>query len=445
MVRSGRDALGEDATLRRILRNTGWLTGSSGVNILLATAQGVLTARLLGIVTWGVLAVALGFVSVVGQLLSFRMNNFVVKWVTQLTEQEQGLAPTAFKLAIAGDVGTAILSFIIVEAAAGWGAVVFAKSPDLVWVFRIVAFNALLQAGRDSFTGMLQVNRDFRVQGIVQVACQAASTTGVAVVFVAGGGIAGVVFVIVGVQALSAVLYGVYGLRAARSVLGAGWIRSPVRHLGEIGRDMMHFAIMVNISATLRTTMNDGDLLILGLLTSPTQVAYYKLAKSICQISALPMMPMVNASFPEFSIAAARRDWGGFRRLMRRGERVAALWVIPVSLGLAAVSPFAIRLLYGSSFVPAATALAVLLVGLCIDGILFWTGAASLSIGEHGYVTRVNLTATLAKLALAFVLVPTGGYVMLASLQSLNVMGSNLFIARRVFARIRLNESSTTD
>ena len=119
---------------------------------------------------------------------------------------------------------------------------------------------------------------------------------------------------------------------------------------------------------------------------------------------------------------------------------MAALWVIPVSLGLAALSPFAIRLLYGPSFVPAATALAVLLVGLCFDGVLFWTGAALLSIGEAGYLTGVNLTATLAKLALAFLLVPTGGYVMLAALQSLSLTGSNLLYARRVFAGIRVKE-----
>ena len=439
-IRDAQDALAGDTTLRRVLKNTGWLTGSSGVVIVLSTIQGVLTARLLGVVLWGVLGIAASFAAVIGPLLSFRMNDFVVKWITQFREQDPRLAPTAFKLALAGDIGTAVLSFIVVELLASWGATAFAKNPELVWVFRIVGCTALLQVGRESFIGMLHINRDFHIQSLLQVISQAVSVVGIVVVFVIHGGLLGVVVVVVGVQAITAVLFFIYGLRAANAMLGAGWALTPLERPGEIGREMWHFAIMVNISGTLRTVMNDGDLLILGFLAGPTPVAYYKLAKNICQIAQLPMMPMVNASYPEFSSAAAQGEWVTFRRLIRRGSKVAAAWVIPVSFALVVASPFAIRLLYGPSFVPAVPALAVLLIGFSFDSILFWTGAGLLSMGEAGYVTSVILAATLVKVALAFLLVPTGGYIMLAALQSVTLAAANLLYSRRVFVGIRARE-----
>ena len=440
-VKKSADALSSDGMLRSVLKNTGWLTGSSGLILVLVTAQGVLTARLLGVAVWGVLAVAVGYAAVVGRLLSFQMNVFVVKWVTQLKERDPELAPTAFRLALAAEVGTSALAFAVVEGSAAWGAATFAKSPDLAWVFQILALTTLFHAGQETFIGMMQVNRDFRRQGMIQAFGQAASVAGIAAVFVLHAGLFGVVFVLVAVQVLLAVLFWTYGLRAAHEVLGVGWMRTRLAHLGELGREMARFAVMVNISGSLRATMGQGELLVLGFLTTPTQVAYYKLARSICQIAMLPMMPMVDASYPEFSGAASRDEWENFKRLMRRGGKVAALWVVPVSLGLVALSPLAIRLLYGSSFVPAVPALAILLVGVIFDGVFFWTSAALWSMGQAGYETSVWFVASVARIVLAFLFVPKGGYVAMAAVASLVLLTQNLVYARRVNSSIRVRES----
>lgn len=441
-IRSVRDVLAADRTLLGVLKNSGWLTGSSGAVLMLSVVQGVLTARLLGVTRWGILGIALSFAVVVGKLLSFRMNDFVVRWVTQLRVQDETVAPTAFRLALLTDTGTALVSFFVVQALAGWAAVALARSPGSLWVFRLVALFALFQAGRESFQGMLHLTGDFRVHGLILAGCQAVSVTGIVLVSVLGGGMPAVASSIVLAEGLACLLFWVFGLRAAGRLLGAGWLTAPRAELGDLRRPMLHFAVMTNISGTLRSTMNDGDLLLLGLLAGPASAAYYKLAKSICQIAQLPNLPMVNASYPEFSAAAAKEDWVVFRRLMARGSSVAAVWVVPVSVALVALSPFAIRLLYGPSFLPAVPVLALLLAGLCFDGVLFWTSAAMLSLGQPGYHTGVNLGVTGAKLGLAFLLVPAGGHIALAAIQCGVAASMNLVIARRVYSTIRRREGA---
>ena len=126
---------------------------------------------------------------------------------------------------------------------------------------------------------------------------------------------------------------------------------------------------------------------------------------------------------------------------MRRGSKVMAFWLVPVSVGLVLVGWPAIALLYGQSFVPAVPALAILLVGIVIDGVLFWTRITLLSMGEPGYPTAVNAWMTGAKYALAFLLVPVGGYLMLAALHSLALAGMNALTARRTLSRLRIRES----
>ncbi len=229
-----RRALREDATLQTILKNASWLTGSSGIVLGLGLIQGVLTARLLGAALWGVLSLAFSFAAIVGKLLSFRMNQFVVKWVPQLGRSDPAGAATAFKLAMIADVGSSLVAFAIVEMLSGWAAYAFAKNPDFVVLFRFAALTALFGAGRESLLGMLQVNRDFHVLSTVQVVTKLASLCGIAVVYFTGRGLPAVVAVLIGAEALSAVLMWVFGLRAARTVLHVRWVTAPLAALGEL-------------------------------------------------------------------------------------------------------------------------------------------------------------------------------------------------------------------
>ncbi len=171
---------------------------------------------------------------------------------------------------------------------------------------------------------------------------------------------------------------------------------------------------MTNLNGTLKLAMSEGDVLVLGLLSNPTEVAFYKLAKSIAAIVYLPMMPLVNATYPELSHAAASGAWVDFRRMMRRGSKLVATWFVPACIGAAVLSPFAISVLYGSSFLPAVLPLRIILVGVMVDGLLFWTSVALLSLGEPGYLARITLESAVLKLALALLLVPKGGSVAMA-------------------------------
>jgi O-antigen/teichoic acid export membrane protein len=441
-IESVRQTLREDGKLRAILRHTGWLTGSSASIVALSAVQGILTARILGVAVWGALGIALSFATVINLLLSFRTHEFVVKWVTQFLEDGTTRAASAFRLALAGDVASALLSLAIVELLARWGASVFARNPEFAWLFRSAGLIIALQAGQETLMGMMHLNRDFRRQGLLQTFTQGVSVCGVAVVYFAGGGVFGVVVVLIGTAALTGVLMWAYGLRAANAVLSRGWIFQKLAGFGDLGREMWRFAVFGNFRGTAVSVMGYGDMLVLGFLRNPTEVGYYKLAKAIAGIANLPNVPLVNATFPELSAAAASESWGEFRSLIRRGSKVATLWMLPVCFGLIVLARPAIALLYGPSFLPAAPALAILLVGVVVDGVLFWGGISLLSLGRPGYLLGINLWVTSAKYALAFILVPSGGYLALAALQSLAVVSMNALSSTGTLATLRAKEAA---
>lgn len=440
--RRSRAALVEDTVLRAMVKNVGWLSGSNVLVILLSMVQGVLTARLLGPSGYGVLAVGISFVAVVTKLLSFRMNEFVVRWVIQLRQSDRLQACSAFRLGVAGEVGALLLAFVVVESMAGWASVTFAKDPAFAGTLRILGLLAVLQFGRESALGMLNVDRAFKPMSLVYIVGQAVSLVGVGLVFLVGGGVNGVVIAVLAGEASRTTLVWALGVRAAGRVLGPGWMFGQFVRFGGLGREMFRFAVLTNVGGSLSVVSKEGDLLVLGLLSSPVGVAYYKLAQSIAQLAMLPVMPIATVAFPDFVAAVAQRSWATLRQHMRQGSKLAAAWLVPISIALAVAAPTAIGILYGSDFVPAAPALIVLLVGLVVDGVLFWTRGVLLALGCPGYLTKLNLAVVAVKLATAFIFVPIAGYLAMAAVQSIVLIGGNSLAVRQTMRELRMRQAA---
>jgi O-antigen/teichoic acid export membrane protein len=96
--------------------------------------------------------------------------------------------------------------------------------------------------------------------------------------------------------------------------------------------------------------------------------------------------------------------------------------------------------IYGEDYVAAYPALIALLVGFTFNYILFWNRPLLLSLGLPDFPLKATVTAGLAKLALAFPLVPRFGYVAQAMLLSMYYVISVSAIVWRGLKEIKEHE-----
>src|SRR5215207_3023126 len=80
--------LRDDPLLQRVVRNSSYLFSSNSVSALLNVVQGILVVRLLGDSSYGLLAIIMDFASNTNRLLSFRMSEVVVKYMSDALAQE---------------------------------------------------------------------------------------------------------------------------------------------------------------------------------------------------------------------------------------------------------------------------------------------------------------------------------------------------------------------
>ena len=77
----------KDTLLGSVVRNSGYLLSSNTISMGLTFLQGLLAAAMLGAANYGTLGIIISFASNVNRLLSFRMNELVIKYGGQYLAQ----------------------------------------------------------------------------------------------------------------------------------------------------------------------------------------------------------------------------------------------------------------------------------------------------------------------------------------------------------------------
>jgi O-antigen/teichoic acid export membrane protein len=441
---SGIRTWGKDVILKKVIGNSAYLFGSQAVGAVLS----ILTANLLGVTSFGALGVVIGFVTNINRLLSFRMADFVVRYMGGfLAEEKRKEASAVLKAAALTELATSILAYFVLLLLSGWGATTFAKDPSTQSLFIIYGITILGNVMTETATGALQVTGHFRSQALLNL-LQSLLTAGLFfLVFINKGGIFAVMLVyLVGklVLGIGPVLLALYWLPKS---LGKGWWRTPMRGNLPPRKPMIRFAISSNFSGTITILARDSEVLWVSYFFDTTVGGYFKVALAVINLMVMPITPFISTSFPEITRHVAKKQWAQLKQLLTRVTVIAGVWTGTVAAGLLLLgrqllfSPWSLFghtiYIYKEGYGPAYGVLLVLLIGFGIANIFFWDRSLLLSFGKAELPLKVSFFAMLGKVTLAFLIVPTLGYLAEASLFSAYFLVTVGVLALRGLAEIR--------
>lgn len=426
---------------KRLVKNSGYLFSATGVSAVVSIIQGVLVTRMLGVVGFGVLGVIITFTNLTNNLVSFKMGEMVVKYVSHFSENgDETRAAAVFKLAALLEMAASLLAFLLLWLAAPLAARLLAKDVAYSSYFGLYSLIVLLNLISESSTGLLQIFNRFRAIAIFTVVSSVATLVWVIGIFLADGGLQGVILAFVIGKGLGAVGLALTALHAALNRWGRAWFAAPLSGLRGYGRELARFAISTNLSATISLATKESELLWVSLLRSPAEVGLYKLAINVSALAQMPLQPLPQATYPELARQAARKDWRGFRRLLQRGSLLAGVYTVLSAGFLVVFGRWLIAFFYTNEFLPAYSPLVVLLVGYLAANTFYWRRTSLLALGQPSYPVQVNLTLALVKMALTFWLVAEYGYIASAVLLSVFYWTSTAAMVQRTRQLVKENE-----
>ena len=408
----------EDATLRRVIKNSSYLFSSSTLSIGFNLAASVFSTRTLDVFGYGVLAAVTTFAAVADKLLSFRIGELVIKYAGQaLANGEKERAAAVFKTAALTELGVSLLSYLLIVLTAPLAALYFAKDASLAPFF--IFYGLIIPAGfiYETSSALLQVSGHFRSQAVLNL-LQSIVTAGiVGYAYLTGAGLQLVLTAYLVGKTITGFGFAILALWRARELFGPGWWRVSFRQLPP-QREFWIFAFSSNFSGTVNLFVRDSDILWVNYFLSPLAGGYYKLAMTIISFMMMPIDPFIKTSFPEISKAIAERAWDRVKNLLKRLTAISASVTLGYGLVLLVAGQWIISLVYGAKFVPALGPALILLIGYGTANVLFWNRPLILAVGKPTFPLVVMIIAGLGKIGLSIWLVPRYGIVAQAALMS---------------------------
>lgn len=409
-----------NAVVRRVLKNTAYLFSATGISAAISMLQGILTARLLGVANFGILGTVTMFASVVNKFASFRMGELVIKYVGHYSERhDTPRAAAIFKVSALAEMGATMLAFGLIVLLAPLGARYLAKDESLAHWFIIYGLVVLANLIYESCAGLLKIFDRFRRLAVWNIVQSCITLVLIGVAFILKGGLLEILLAYLVGKAFGSLGVTMTALVEATQRWGNGWWKSSHSSLALLRpqwRELSHFAISTNISASLSLINKDSELLWVSFFRSPVETGYYKLALALANLVQMPVSPLPDATYPELSREAAKNNWSNVRFILKNGSRLAFVYSLAATLGLALVGIPLIRFFYTPAFLPAYPALLILLVGYLVANTFYWHRTALLTLGRPDYPTKVNLVLAVLKVAGIILLVPKFGYLANAAL-----------------------------
>jgi len=340
--------------------------GLVGSALLLAVRLGqtALMAKALRIEDFGRVLIVTNLFVFLEAFVGLRVSDLVFRLFQPLEERGdaralQGLLLLCLSLSLA----TGLVVGGGVFALSPWISERFYDSAGLAPLFKIYACAALPYALREVYEPVLRIRDRFKSVVVPQVLGGLVTFATLALYFasvdsydlrVVVAAFAAGVFVQTVPPLASA-------LRLMRASLVGIEVRAAVRSLGKYRRELMGCLFHSNVSGYLKFAVNPGDVFLLGLFSTPAQVALYGLARQLTAPLALLQTNAQTAVAPEVMSLVAARRFAQLRGLVGRYVKAAtALGVAAVACGLL-LGSFAINLLSRPEYAPALPVFYVLL------------------------------------------------------------------------------------
>ena len=422
---SGIQTWGKDVILKKVIGNSAYLFGSQAISAVLS----ILTANFLGVASFGELGVVISFVTNINRLLSFRMGDFVVRYMgAYLAEEKRNNAAAIIKVAGLTELITSLLAYLILVALSRWGALTFAKDITTQYLFIIYGMTILGNVVTETAIGALQVMGHFRSLALLNL-LQSVVTAGLFLaVFLSQGGIFSVMLVYLAGKMILGIGPVVLALYWLPKTLGKGWWRTSMRGNLPERKPMIQFAINSNFSGTVTILARDSEVLWVSYFFDTTVAGYFKVALAVINLVVMPITPFITTTFPEITRHVAKREWSRLKQLLTRITTISGVWTGAVAAGLILVgqqllfSPWTLFgrtiFIYKEAYGPAYSVLLVLMIGFGIANIFFWDRSLLLAFGRAELPLKVSFFAMLGKVVLAFLIVPALGYMAEAALFS---------------------------
>lgn len=305
---------------QRLRRNVSITLLGSGLSVAIKLAQTVLLTRFLKIDDYGRVLIVINFFMFLDSFFGLRVSDVMFRFFQPLKEEEDVPAlKNVLRFCLGICLVSGLLIYLAVLSTSPWLARHLYESPGLSPLFNIYGCTIVLSAFSGFYQPILRIYDRFAAIVVPQVLGSLLTLAFLFVYFSKGNREGYDLRVIVAAFAVGILVQVIPPfVQALRLVLPFLYGEDRGNRPACFPPGLFRCLFNSNLSGYLKFAIDPGDAFLLGLFSSPTQVALYGLAKQVTSPLALVQTTIQTAITPEITILIARLKLKELQRLVRR-------------------------------------------------------------------------------------------------------------------------------
>lgn len=397
-----------DIQSRILIRNSSWVFSENLTRTSLNFIRAIVIARVLGAELYGTYAMVVAFCMTVQEFFNLNLGTTVVKFGAEFkAEQRKDRLLSLIKAAFFTTLITAIISILTIFLLICFSYETFVKKPNL-GIF-VVGYAIAWSTNYFDFisSSILRLFFKFKLNSLIRIIMSFIEFVLIICAILVFKRNLGMFFLaVIGARLINSAIINIAAYIELKGEFKDVSGREKLKDIRSHWKRIRNFTVNNSLSRTVFNLINQGDILLVGMLTNVQQAGYYAIAKKLAFSILMLSNPFANAVFPQFSKLIAEKRKKEIKTMIVKIEKIIGS---PVLLSLTAVFFFRkdiIKLIFGPEYIPAADIFFILMIVAAIVAVSFWNLPLIQSIGKVGFRLKIYIIALVVEVIISVVLYP---------------------------------------
>ncbi len=442
LIEKAREGIGKklDGESKTLFKNSTWVFLSNFTGIALNVVRSIAIARGLGAKTFGTYAIVVAFVSVIQEFLNMNLGTAIMKFgAAYRTEQRIDKLTALVKVSLKVTVIMILVSIGVVTLLTLLSYATFVHKPGLELYIILYAVAASTRYFNSVSSGILRLFFKFKLNAVIQIIMDIVETAlVVTAVFLYPRNLDAFFTTVIIACFLNGVICNWMAYWELRKEFRP-YLKEKVDLIRDDIKSVKEFVIGNSLGNSLKSMMAQGDVLLLGALAGPRQVAFYSIAKKIGYAILALTDPLVQSIFPQFSKLLAEKRFNETKKMLRKITLISSYACIVYMVVTFFLKEEIFVTVFGSEFIDSVHPFVYLLLSAAFSAATFWALPLIVSLGLVRLRLKVYSIAIVAGAIIACIAIPF----MQASGAALALLCMNIII-NTIFIYIAYQRMATT-
>jgi O-antigen/teichoic acid export membrane protein len=436
-----------DKESKTLFKNSSWVFIANTYGVGLAFLRSIVIARGLGAEILGIYTVIIAFVVTVQEILKLNVPLGIIKYGAHfISEDRHDKLVSLLKSGIAASMLSSVASVIIISILTHFTYEHFFDIPGLekfIILYSIINGIAFLDnIGRAT----LKIYYKFRLNSIVQMTMDTFEfITITTCIYLFHNNLDYFFYSVVFSKLINSTICNLAVFYELRKEL-KNHLGTRINQIKDQYKEISNFIIGNSFGNTLKTFLNQGDVLLLNIWGSHAAVGLYSVSKKLAYAILTVTDPLVTSIYPQLAHLVSQKKFAELKLMLSKITKLALIPVSIFTLIVFILKGHIITFIYGEEFRAAAGTFFIHFIGAAQGSLFFWCLPLIQGLGLTYLRLQSYLIAIVVDIILAWQLTPQYG----ANGVAIGLLAANLittfyfvyYSQRKINSEIRLSTSS---